>query len=95
MGFIKEVEAAGIIKVRTEELPPCDLKDFYVFENVQESYVFFLNRKSVDADNDEIYYGSVATHEDGFQDKARGVLKPNLNTIAQVLSEIYSNNTPL
>lgn len=91
--FIKQVEQEGIIKLRTEEMPECDLKDFYTFENVTESYVFFLNRKSVDANNDEIYYGSVATHESSFRDKAKGVLKPNLNTIARVLSEIYSNNT--
>lgn len=92
--LIKKVEAEGILKVRTEDMPECDLKDFYVFENVTEAYIFFLNRRSIDLDNDEIYFGSIATHEERFLEKAKGVLKPNLNIVAKCLSEIYNNNSP-
>lgn len=60
------------VKIRTENLPDCFLKNIYLSENVKESHLYYLYQ-----DKKSVYYCSLATSKD----------VNNLNTPAQVVAK--------
>lgn len=67
--MLKETEYKKYLPYKTVEMPKGVLKQIYEDEKVTESKLFFLQRKSINNEADEIIYCSIATHnQKGFNE---------------------------
>lgn len=62
--MLKSAEHYGPVNVDTETMRPCLLKDIYDIEGIKHSKVTHLHRESIDADNDAVFYSSIATYNE-------------------------------
>jgi len=87
--MLKEAEShSKPVFLKTSEMPDCDLKAIYVSEKVTESLVCFISRKSIDQDNDRLFYCSVATHnKDGFTTDHKTFIKAYVDQIKSKLKD--------
>lgn len=66
--MLRHIEVAGFGRYKTSELKG-DLKDYYEYEGVTESVIFFIEAKSYEGGGRSVGYCSFATHDvNGFTD---------------------------
>lgn len=85
-GMMKEIEERGMVSLVVKDMPECDLRGFYVAEEVVESQVFHLARIPIDPENDMLIYASIATHEEGgFDVEKNGFIKSQMSIIENAI----------
>lgn len=92
--MLKEAEATlNPVFFKTSDMPDCDLRSIYTSEKVTESLVFFISRKTIDNDNDRLFYCSVATHNpSGFTPDHKTFIKAYVDQIkAKLKDENHTN----